>query len=120
MGNKVVLVHGYANTNSVKREVLEMLGSEPIITECYQEGGYMLTFASNFPVNGQQDADGYISAIYEAEEMIPDVVGTEEVAPVFIGKQPVPVSITTEDDEEFLFMGAVWGNDSHGKPRYQE
>jgi hypothetical protein len=118
---KTVLIHGYVN-EEVLAEVRKLMGGEFHLTECYQEGGYMLQLANDDREMTPFEADGYIGALYEAEEdEMPQFTGAPEDAPIFVGvPEGGPVTLMTEDDEEFEFAGGVWGADEDGTGKYQE
>lgn len=121
MERKVVLVHGYAVTDEVRSEVARKLGSDPILTEHYDASGYMLTIGTNFPIGSIYEAGWYIDAIYEAEPDMgqpPDRPNNDY--PTMVGTYNPPIQLITENEDEFTFIGAVWGTEEDGTGRYQE
>jgi hypothetical protein len=109
---RVVLIHGYVSDE--RKELLGSMGF-PHTIECWQDGGYLITLATNFEVDSQAVADTYIGVIYENEDSIPDVRPNED-SPVFTGLQDPPIELLNDELEtSFLFVAGMHGCDEDGE-----
>jgi len=120
----IVFVHGHI-ANEIGDQIQELIG-EYSYTECYQEGGYMLTLATStkepLPI---EQADDIIGCLYHNEESIEDVSTADD--PVFAGVQPEPYRLDLkgytgkERDVEswgIYFVAGFNGYDEDGITKY--
>lgn len=107
---KTVLVHGYVRLGTV--DALRSTLGDYHVVECGMDGGYMLTLATNEPVD-EQGARRLLDVIYDNE--------TESVQlHAEAGLLNQPVTLVDLGGRSFEFLGVVHGHEDTGSDRYQE
>ncbi len=107
---KTVLVHGHARL-ATEDALRAALGDPHQVTECWQEGSYLLTLATTEPVDEE-----------EAREILGVIYGDEkETVPLHAeaGMLSRPVTFTRPGGASFEFLGVMLGHEETGPERYQ-
>lgn len=110
---KTILVHGHVNEEL--QAVLVEQGCRHT-KECYLDGGYMITLATDSP---EFSEDLLLQVIYDSEDIIPDIRHSKD-EPIFTGIQDTPIMMVTEDGEEIEFLGGYHGYEEDGVSQYQD
>ena len=111
---EVVLVHGYVKP-ALSEALQKVIPGGGYTQECYQEGGYVLTLASNIQLD-KVTADSILNKIYEGEEYIAEHskagLGAEEIV---LLSDPIEFI----DEPTFAYWGGLHGYTEDGTEKYE-